>query len=356
MPKAAEHLAPVALVDDARFDAHFDTSGDHPECPERLAAAREGLLAGLGDASIRRLVTREATDDELARVHDPQYIARLRRRLAHGHGQLDPDTYFSPGTREAAWLAAGTTIELAQQLVATPRQRGVALLRPPGHHAVPTSSMGFCLLNNVALAARAALASGLRRVAIVDWDVHHGNGTQDAFYDDPSVLFVSLHQSPFYPGTGAPHEIGQAAGRGFNANIALPAHSGPEVYGAAFRELVLPLLESYAPELVLVSAGFDAHQADPLASMQLDHQTFGALTSALLELVDRKDHPASGRIGFVLEGGYDLYALCDSVRAVAAALQGESLALPDGKLHAHERDALEATRHALAAHWSLPAL
>lgn len=346
---------PIALVDDTRFADHFERSGDHPECPERLTAAREGLLAGLGNTTPRIIQAREASDVELERVHAPQYITRLRSRLAHGFGQLDPDTYFSPGTREAAWLAAGTTIELAQQLITSPQKRGVALLRPPGHHAVPGGSMGFCLLNNVALAARAALASGLSRVAIVDWDVHHGNGTQDAFYDDPRVLFISLHQYPFYPGTGAPEDIGRDRGRGFTANLALPAESGPDVYGAAFARVVMPLLQQHAPEMVLVSAGFDAHRSDPLAAMNLDHQTYSALASALLDFVDQPGNAAQGRIAFILEGGYDLSALSDSVRAVAQTLCGERLALPQGRLRGHEYSALAATREQLAPYWQLPA-
>ena len=211
--------------------------------------------------------------------------------------------------------------------------------------------MGFCLRNNVALAASAALAKGLKRVAIVDWDVHHGNGTQDMFYHDANVLFVSLHQFPFYPGTGAPTEIGRDAGLGYTANLALPAESGPETYGAAFREVVLPVVQQYAPELVLVSAGFDAHERDPLASMNLDRQTYGALASSLLDLVDTLGH---GRIGFVLEGGYDLYALSDSVQEVAGALLGARTELPLGRLHSREREAIARTCEQLAPHWELP--
>jgi acetoin utilization deacetylase AcuC-like enzyme len=357
MAEAAANLlhAPIAIVDDVRFDAHHDGSGHHPECPERLVAARAGLHAALrSDTSATCSVSaREATEDELRRVHSSHYIERLLARLTRGFGNLDPDTYFSPGTREAAWLAAGGAIDLAQLLASSTRQRGIALLRPPGHHAVPTASMGFCLLNNIALAAEAARASGLERVAIVDWDVHHGNGTQDAFYDDPNVLFISLHQYPFYPGTGAPKEIGRGAGAGFTANLALPGECGPETYGAAFREVVLPMLREYRPELILVSAGFDAHQRDPLASINLDNQTYGALASSLIDLSDELGH---GRVGFLLEGGYDLYALSDSVRAVAMAAFGERTELPLGKLHDREREAIELTRHYLAPHWNLPLL
>ena len=349
---AAESLpSPIAIVDDARFDAHHDGSGHHPECPDRLVAAREGLHAALSPSAIHSVIAREAKQDELCRVHSPQYVERLLARLSRGFGNLDPDTYFSPGTREAAWLAAGGVIDLAQLLASSTNQRGFALLRPPGHHAVPAASMGFCLLNNVALAASAARASGLARVAIVDWDVHHGNGTQDMFYDDPNVLFISLHQFPFYPGTGAPREIGRGEGEGYTANLALPGDCGPEAYGGAFREVVLPMLRAYAPELILVSAGFDAHQRDPLASMNLDNQTYGAMASSLIDLADELGH---GRVGFVLEGGYDLYALSDSVREVAAAALGQRTSLPEGKLREREREAITQTQHYLAPHWKLP--
>ena len=343
----------IAIVDDGRFDAHEDPSGPHPECPERLAAARSGLFGAVDPAHRRTVATRAAVESELSRVHVATYVSRLESQLARGEGSLDADTYFSRGTREAAWFAAGGAIELAKELVRSDAaRRGVALLRPPGHHAVPASSMGFCLLNNVALAATEALASGLQRVAIVDWDVHHGNGTQDMFYDDPRVLFISLHQFPLYPGTGAAREIGSGAGLGFTGNLALPPNSGDACYGAAFREVVLPMLRGFAPELVLVSAGFDAHARDPLASMQLSTACYGAMTSALVELVDELGH---GRIAFLLEGGYDLAALEDSVGQLGRALLGARTELAQGKLRDVERQAIEATKRALAARWQLTA-
>ncbi len=339
---------PLLLVDDARFDGHEDESGDHPECPERLAAARAGLFSVVAPEQRVLLAAREASDAELARVHAPTYVEQLKAALRAHRGHLDPDTYFCKATREAAWLAAGGGIDLAQALVRGDGTRGFALLRPPGHHAVPSGSMGFCLLNNVALAASAALAAGLSRVAIVDWDVHHGNGTQDAFYDDPRVMFVSLHQYPFYPGTGAANEIGRGAGAGYTANLALPAGSSPEAYGAAFRTVILPVLRAYDPQLILVSAGFDAHARDPLAQMQLDAASYGAFAASLIELAEAQ---SSGRIGFVLEGGYDLLALSESVTAVAHAAMGTYTELPDGRLRSIEHDAIAATRRALAPYW-----
>jgi acetoin utilization deacetylase AcuC-like enzyme len=339
---------PVAVVDDTRFEAHEDTGGQHPECPERLVAARSGLFGQL--AADKRLIVpaREASADELTRVHSKRYVEELAFRLTGGSGHLDPDTYFCPQTREAAWLAAGGSIDLVHALLRGDARTGFALLRPPGHHAVPSRSMGFCLLNNVALAARAALDSGLSRVAIVDWDVHHGNGTQDAFYDDPRVLFVSLHQFPFYPGTGASNHVGRDAGAGYTANLALPAGGDAAVYGAAFREVIVPLLRAHAPELILVSAGFDAHARDPLASMELESQTYAALASSLLQTADALGH---GRVGFVLEGGYDLLALEESVAWVTRATLGEHMDLPEGGISAGARRAIDATKAALAAHW-----
>ena len=211
--------------------------------------------------------------------------------------------------------------------------------------------MGFCLLNNVAFAAKAAQAAGAKRVAIVDWDVHHGNGTQDVFERDADVMFVSLHQWPLYPGTGAPGEVGVGAGAGRTANLALPPGSGAEEYGAAFRSVVLPLLEGFAPDVILVSAGYDAHRSDPLASMQLEGGSYAAMTTSLIDLADRLGH---GRVGLVLEGGYDLAALEESVAASAKALMGERTALPEGKASAAATAAIRHTVEALTPHWPTP--
>ena len=257
---------------------------------------------------------------------------------------LDADTYIGPGTRDATWRAAGASVDVARALMDGRADRAFALLRPPGHHAEPSRAMGFCLLNNVAIAAAAALDAGAGRVAIVDWDVHHGNGTQQAFEQDPRVLFVSLHQWPLYPGTGAPAEIGLGAAAGTNANLALPPGSGPEEYGLAFSRAVVPLVEGFAPDLILVSAGYDAHQADPLASMRLDAASYGAMTTALADVAERLGH---GRLGIFLEGGYDLRALEESVAATARAALGSRTTLPEGRAAGAATAAIRQTLEAL---------
>jgi acetoin utilization deacetylase AcuC-like enzyme len=304
--------SPVLFVDDARFDAHAPL-GHHPERPERLAAARAGVKkAGV---PLEPVPARPATDDELARVHDPRFIEALSR-LRGDTGYLDPDTYVSAQSVDVARLAAGSLVQMVDAMIDGPARQGVALLRPPGHHARPARAMGFCLLNNVAVAAAHARARGVDRVAIVDWDVHHGNGTQEMFWRDPHVLYLSTHQFPFYPGTGDVDEVGEGEGTGFTVNVPLAAHAPDAVYAQAFDRVILPVLEAYAPELVLVSAGFDAAARDPLAQMELSPEAFGWMARELARIAASTAH---GRIGLVLEGGYDLVALEGGVRS---AVQG----------------------------------
>jgi len=336
------HALPIAVVDDRRFDQHRSEE-QHPERPERLIAARAGLESTLLPAEQVEVLVRAMSEEEGERVHSSEYLARLQRTLRTGWGHIDADTYFCPETEEAAWLAAGGAVELCRTLLRGPARRGIALLRPPGHHACPSKAMGFCLLNNIAIAAADALAQGAKRVAIVDWDVHHGNGTQDIFYQEKRVLFVSLHQSPLYPGTGAPEEVGAPGAEGTNVNIAMPPRTGPAAYGEAFRTIVLPTLDAFEADLVLVSAGLDAHVKDPLAQLELDADCFGAMTTALARHVDRLGH---GRLGVFLEGGYDLEAIEDSVSAMLKALAGQELELPTGPLRPVEQQALLRTKDA----------
>jgi len=263
---------------------------------------------------------RRATDDELCRIHTPAYIEHLGRS-AGAWTTFDEDTYVAPGSVNAALIAAGGAVELVNALSDGRAARGVALLRPPGHHARPSGAMGFCLVNNVAVAAAHARARGAERVMIVDFDVHHGNGTQESFYADPSVLFVSLHQFPLYPGTGSVAELGAGDGRGRTINVPLSPGADDAVYAAAFARIVAPLCAEFDPSLVLVSAGFDAHRADPLAQMHLSDAGYGEMLRLLTSAL-----PPDVPIGMVLEGGYDLDALEASLVSALEALTGDATA------------------------------
>jgi len=322
--------------------------GGHPERPARYQAVRDALLA----AGLRERGTlveaREVRDDELARVHTAAYLADLARRLPGHEGWLDPDTYFSPGTWEAARKAAGGVTELVLRVARGELARGLAVVRPPGHHAEADRAMGFCIYNNVAVAAAAARAAGVAKVAIVDWDVHHGNGTQDIFWDDPTVAYLSVHQWPYYPGTGAPQEVGGEHARGSTVNVGLPAGSGDDEYLAAFDEVFVPLLGELAPELLIVSAGFDAYRADPLASMRVTREGFGAMADRLRAVADRL---SGGRIVCVLEGGYDLDGLAGGMTEVLRALTAAEAtplaeAVPDRAISVPARASIDATRKA----------
>jgi acetoin utilization deacetylase AcuC-like enzyme len=310
----------VVICDDELFLEHV-APPEHPERGERLLAVRAGLGRALAAASTvgpcasyTQLQLADASDEQLARAHDPAYVESLGH-LAGRSGYLDSDTYLSAGSIAAARRAAGAAVALTEALHHGRARFGFALPRPPGHHALADRAMGFCLLNNVAVAAAHARALGRERVLILDWDVHHGNGTESIFYADPNVLFASLHQYPNYPGTGAAEDVGEGHGRGRNINLPLPPGATDSVYAAAFERVVLPIIEQFAPDYALVSCGFDAHARDPLAQMELSAEGFGAMTTSLIGAL-----PASCPLGLVLEGGYDLEALADSSEAVASAL------------------------------------
>lgn len=310
------------LVDSPRFSEHMSV-GHHPERPERLSAARDAIAASA--VAFRSVTPRPATDAELARVHDASFISSLAK-LRGRTGYLDADTYISPTSVDVARLAAGSAATMVDALIDGPVSKGVALLRPPGHHARPGHAMGFCLLNNVAVAAAHATARGLERVAVIDWDVHHGNGTQEMFWSNPHVLYVSLHQFPFYPGTGDVGETGEGEGAGYSVNVPLAAGGGDAVYRTAFERVVLPVVEAYAPELILVSAGFDASARDPLAQMQLSPNAFGWMARGLAHIAEAT---AKGRIALILEGGYDLVALEAGLRrAIEGLVLGQATELP----------------------------
>jgi acetoin utilization deacetylase AcuC-like enzyme len=285
------------------------------ERPERLVAVDRALDA-LGDG-IRKLEAREASDDELLLAHGREYLEAIHR-VAGRSGQLDPDTYASPRTVEVARLAAGSLVDAALRVASGEATRAFAALRPPGHHAERLAPMGFCVFNNIAIAAQALRAqAGVERIAIVDWDVHHGNGTQHAFESERDVLFASLHQFPFYPGTGALDEQGQGRGLGSTLNFPLPGGCGDAEYGELFDELLVPMLLAWRPQMLLVSAGFDAHARDPLGGMEVSTAGFAAMAERACAVADEV---CGGKIVLALEGGYDLDALAESVAAVVSVL------------------------------------
>ena len=298
------------------LDRH-DSGPGHPERAARVGAALAGIEeAGLADAIVA-LEPRRATIEELARVHPLSYLEALRAFCEAGGGALDPDTVVGPGSWDTALLAAGAALAAVDALRNGAGDAAFVAARPPGHHATADQAMGFCMVNNVAVAA-AALAGQGERVLIVDWDVHHGNGTQEIFWDDPRVLYVSTHQWPLYPGTGRVQDTGGPAAPGATVNVPLPAGATGDVLLQAFDEVVGEAVEQFAPTRVLVSAGFDAHRDDPLASLSLTAGDFAALGRKV-----RQWAPGAGRVAAVLEGGYDLDALRRSAGAAAAALVGE---------------------------------
>ena len=314
MRAVADSVAAVTVLFTTHADCLEHLAGPrHPERPERLHAVWAGVqLAGV-DEAIEMLEPRPAALADMQRVHPADYLARIEGICAAGGGQLDPDTWAAEGSWRAATLAAGAGLTAIAALRAGRASSAFCAVRPPGHHATSNESMGFCLVNNVAVAA-AALAAAGERVLVFDFDAHHGNGTQAIFYHDPRVMFVSLHQWPLYPGTGRHSEVGEGAARGGTLNIPLPAGATGDVYLYAFDELVAPVVGRFAPTWVLVSAGFDAHRDDPITELGLTAGDYGPLVRRVLSLV-----PAGHRL-VMLEGGYDLSALSNSAATVLRAM------------------------------------
>lgn len=335
-PEPRPERLPTSLVYDEAFLEHQVPAG-FPEVPERLRESMRVIEATLAtevlpEGRVLRLPAREATRDELAAVHAPAHIERIHDRIAAlavensgGAARSRPveiasEVYASPESWRAAVLAAGAPLVVLDAIGEGRARNGYALVRPPGHHAGPDYSMGFCIFNNVAVAARYAQQKwGWRRVLIVDYDVHHGNGTQDIFYEDGDVLYFSTHQSPFYPGTGASTERGVGAGEGATVNVPLPAGSGWSVYDPIFRQVLWPLADRFKPDVVLLSAGYDAHWADPLAEMRLSTADYSDLT---LEVAEIADTYARGRLVAVQEGGYHLDAVAQCTATTLLALAG----------------------------------
>ncbi len=310
----------AGLVYDPIYLEH-DT-GDHVENPRRLVTA----VSYLKETGIKEKLTclppRPALLEELEMIHAPEYISYVKSKAEKGGGWLDPDTVMSPKSYEAALYAAGGLLVAVEAVMKGEVDNGFALVRPPGHHAIHDRAMGFCIFNNMAIAAKFALSKfSLNRVLIADFDVHHGNGTQDAFYADPEILYFSTHQYPFYPGTGWMDETGTGKGEGTTVNFPMAAGWGDEEYLRAFNEVLVPVARGFEPQLILVSAGFDAHWADQLAMMRVSVKSFAQMVMILKELATEL---CQGRLVFTLEGGYNLQVVASSIKAVFDVLLGNS--------------------------------
>jgi acetoin utilization deacetylase AcuC-like enzyme len=309
---------PTALVADPLYRQHQPGEG-HPERPERYDAAVQALeRAGLA-REMTRIAPRRATEDELALCHTRGYIEIAKQDITSGANQLRTgDTYVGEASLEVALQAAGGVLNAVDAVVSGKARNAFCIVRPPGHHATPNRGMGFCVFNNIAIAARYAQRKHRAgRVLILDWDVHHGNGTQDAFYSDGSVFFFSTHQHPWYPGTGMAHETGEGEGEGTTMNCPLPAGSGRQEVLRCFDEQLAPAVKRFAPDLILISAGFDSRAGDPLGRFTLSDRDFAELTGRVLAMADKH---AGGRVVSVLEGGYSLSGLGSAVAAHVEAL------------------------------------
>jgi acetoin utilization deacetylase AcuC-like enzyme len=315
---------PVVVID-AEYLKHLP--GDsHPERPERIKVLLD-LAGGLDRQKFQLVAPKAAARADVERIHGADHVRLVESTSTVNHYALDGDTITCRDSFGVSLLAVGGFLTLLDMLAAKESSNGFALVRPPGHHALRHHAMGFCLFNTMAIGAEYLKHNyGAKKILIMDWDVHHGNGTQDAFYQDPTVLFISTHQYPYYPGSGALNECGVGAGEGYTINIPLPAGCADAEYMQVFQDIVVPAAEKFQPQWILVSAGFDPHRRDPLGGMNVTEEGFGAMARILLSLANRF---ADARIAFLLEGGYDLAGLRDSVAAVLAALREKKPELPE---------------------------
>jgi acetoin utilization deacetylase AcuC-like enzyme len=350
----------MLLISSSRFDEHTTPPG-HPERPER-AQVFDAVAAAWRDKGVRVIDPRPATREELLRVHTAAHVLAMSETNGRA-AMLDPDTYTSPETYEISLLAAGGAVQAMEHAVET-GEPSFAFVRPPGHHAERDRAMGFCLFNNIAIAAASAVARGIERVAVVDIDVHHGNGTQWMFYDDRRVLYVSTHQYPFYPGTGGATEVGRGEAAGFTFNVPLEAGATDADYLVVYMTIA-QVLEQFAPGLLLVSAGYDAHADDPLASMRVSTAGYGAIVRMLKQAAERVGCPLAA----VTEGGYDLDALRACLDVSVDVLNGSAGQIgigadlpPEGGRHRNEEGgshtpradrALALVRNAQSSYWRL---
>jgi len=338
----------TGVVIDPRYMDH-DTGPEHPERPDRIAVLLP-VVEAMAE-TITRVAPRPASADELALVHDPGYVEDVAATQHKPGFAFDADTPTSPATYASACLAAGGFLALLDAIMADRVDNGMAMVRPPGHHAERDQAMGFCFFNNAAIGAEYLRRHfGLKRVLIVDWDLHHGNGTQHIFEDEPGVLYVSTHQYPYYPGTGAVEEVGQAAGEGFTVNLPFPAGFGDTEYSDAFQAVIEPIARQYDPQFVLISAGFDAHVRDPLGGMSVTEAGFSTMARILLDIA--RDH-CHGRCAAILEGGYDLLAIRNSVARVLSEFQRDNAPLPTAPGPSHAGILIERIKKTQRRYWRL---
>ncbi len=324
-----------------------ETDG-HPERKERLTAILDKIKAEKIDAQF--ITPIPATEAQVAAVHSRRYMEQVKAVCEHGGGYLDIDTILSKDSYQAALMAAGGAICAVDAVLglcgSIKCSSAFALVRPPGHHAMPNRGMGFCIFNNIAIAAKHAQLRGYKKVLIVDWDVHHGNGTNAIFYSDPSVLYFSTHQYPHYPGTGRADEVGEEGAEGSKVNVPLPSGTGDEGYLMAFREILLPIALEFHPDIVLVSAGQDPHKDDPLGGMRLTKEGFAAIAAVVKEIADAC---CQGRIAACLEGGYNLQAQAETVVAVIRAFGGDAPQIKGTDLNAARK--IEEVKRIQGRYW-----
>jgi acetoin utilization deacetylase AcuC-like enzyme len=340
----------LVLISSDRFADHVTPPG-HPERVER-AGVMQQVARDWEQRGVAVREPRAATSDELLRVHTEDHLRTIDRTAGRAVS-LDPDTFTSPDSHDVALLAAGAAIGAVDAILKSDATRALAMVRPPGHHAERDKAMGFCLYNNVAVAAAHALARGVERVVVMDYDVHHGNGTQWMFYDDPRVLYISTHQYPFYPGTGAAEDVGRGNGAGYTVNVPLEAGSTDGDYQEVFEAIVIPVIDQYRPELMLISAGFDAHELDPLARMRLSVAGYASLTKSLCDAAGRH---CDDRVMAVTEGGYHLGALKACLDSTVGVLAGLPMPEPlEPPLDATDRSraAVTTARAAHAKYWRI---